>query len=83
MGVAPDDVVEERPGEYSMVGTATAGRVAAVAAWLDEHDLPLADLRAGGGSLEDAYLEAMKEVGGRGAPGSGEDDGGAGGAPTP
>jgi ABC-2 type transport system ATP-binding protein len=83
VGVAPGDVVEERPGEYSMVGTATAGRVAAVAAWLDEHDLPLTDLRAGGGSLEDAYLEAMKAVGGRGAPGSGEDDGGAGGGPTP
>ncbi len=81
VGVAPDDVVEERPGEYSVVGAATAGRVATVAAWLDEHDLPLADLRAGGGSLEDAYLEAMKGAGGRGAPGPGEDERGAGVAP--
>ncbi|HXQ43002.1 MAG TPA: ABC transporter ATP-binding protein [Acidimicrobiales bacterium] len=83
VGVAPGDVVEERPGEYSLAGAATAGRVAAVAAWLDEHDLPLADLRAGGGSLEDAYLEAVKGVGGRGAPGPGDDERGAGRTPAP
>jgi len=60
VGAAPADLVEERPGQYALAGAASAGRVAALAAWLDEHDLPLADLRTGGGSLEDAYLEAMK-----------------------
>ncbi|HEY7947032.1 MAG TPA: ABC transporter ATP-binding protein [Acidimicrobiales bacterium] len=60
VGVAPDKVVEERPGEYALAGAVSAGRIAALTAWLDEHDLPLAELRAGGGTLEDAYLEAMK-----------------------
>jgi ABC-2 type transport system ATP-binding protein len=60
VGVTPGDVVEERPGEYALAGDPSAGRVAALAAWLDEHDLPLTDLRAGGGTLEDAYLKAMR-----------------------
>jgi ABC-2 type transport system ATP-binding protein len=59
VGVSAQAVVEERPGHYALLGDASAGRVAAVAAWLHAHDLPLADLRAGG-SLEDAYLQAMK-----------------------
>jgi len=63
VGAAPGDVVEQRPGEYILAGPASAARVAAVAAWLDAHDLPLGDLRAGGGSLEDSYLEAMKGAG--------------------
>jgi ABC-2 type transport system ATP-binding protein len=61
VGVSARSVVEERPGHYALLGDASAGRVAALAAWLDAHDLPLADLRAGG-SLEDAYLQAMREV---------------------
>jgi ABC-2 type transport system ATP-binding protein len=60
VGLAPGDVVEERPGEYALAGAASAGRVAALAAWLDEHELPLGELRAGGGSLEEAYHAAMK-----------------------
>ncbi len=60
VGVAPADVSEERSGEYTVTAAPSAGLVAALAAWLDEHDLALSDLRAGGGSLEDAYLEAMK-----------------------
>jgi ABC-type multidrug transport system ATPase subunit len=60
VGAGPDDLTEERPGHYALAGDASAGRIAALAAWLDERHLPLADLRTGGGSLEDAYLEAMK-----------------------
>jgi ABC-2 type transport system ATP-binding protein len=60
VGVEPSDITEERPGRYAVAGVASAGRVAAVAAWLDENDLPLVDLQTGTGSLEDAYLEATK-----------------------
>jgi len=74
LGVAPASVTEEQPGQYAVVGDASAGRVAAVAAWLDAHDLPLADLRAGTGSLEDAYLAAMRRVNGRGPEDPGEED---------
>ena len=62
-------VTEERPGEYRSGGRGHGRRGwRRLAAWLDEHDLPLADLRAGRRSLEEAYLEAMKGAGGRGAP---------------
>lgn len=60
VGMAPGDVREEPAGQYRLAGQASAGRVAALAAWLDDHDLALTDLRTGAGSLEDAYLEAMK-----------------------
>ncbi|HVC72015.1 MAG TPA: ABC transporter ATP-binding protein [Acidimicrobiales bacterium] len=70
VGAAAADLVEERPGEYALAGAPSAGRVAALAAWLDEHDLPLGELRTGGGSLEEAYLEAMKTR--RSGPGSGD-----------
>jgi ABC-2 type transport system ATP-binding protein len=49
-------VVEERPGEYLASIAPTPTAVAAVTAWLAEHDLPLADLRAGRQSLEDVFL---------------------------
>jgi ABC-2 type transport system ATP-binding protein len=63
VGVGPGDVVEVQPGQYAVAGGASAGRVATVAAWLDAHDLALSDLRTGGPSLEDAYLEAMRGAG--------------------
>ena len=49
-------VVEAEPGEYVIAGDATPGRVAALTAWLAEHDLPLGDLRAGRQTLEDVFL---------------------------
>ncbi len=42
------------PGEY--VIDSDAGRVAALTAWLSEHDEPIADLRAGQQRLEDVFL---------------------------
>jgi ABC-2 type transport system ATP-binding protein len=49
-------VVEASPGEYVVAGAPTPAAVAALTAWLAEHDLPLADLRAGRSSLEDVFL---------------------------
>ncbi len=49
-------VIEERPGEYVAAVAPTPATVAVLTAWLAEHDLPLADLRAGRQSLEDVFL---------------------------
>jgi ABC-2 type transport system ATP-binding protein len=49
-------VAEESPGEYRVAAAPTPATVAAVCAWLAEHDQPLADLRAGRQSLEDVFL---------------------------
>jgi ABC-2 type transport system ATP-binding protein len=68
VGAAPGDVVEERPGEYAVAGEASAARVAAVAAWLDQRHLPLADLRTVTRSLEDAYLTAVRGADGEPVP---------------
>jgi len=49
-------VTEVRPGEYQVAKAPSPATVAALTAWLAEHDLPLADLRAGRQSLEDVFL---------------------------
>ena len=49
-------VVEVRPGQYSVATAPSPATVAAITAWLAEHDLPLGDLRAGRQSLEDVFL---------------------------
>jgi ABC-2 type transport system ATP-binding protein len=49
-------VSEERSGEYLVAADAKPATVAAITAWLAEHDLPLADLRAGRERLEDVFL---------------------------
>ncbi|HVC25747.1 MAG TPA: ABC transporter ATP-binding protein [Acidimicrobiales bacterium] len=49
-------VSETAPGEYRVGTMATPALVAALTAWLAANDLPLADLRAGRQSLEDAFL---------------------------
>jgi ABC-2 type transport system ATP-binding protein len=49
-------VVELRPGEYRVDAPGLPATVAALTAWLAEHDLPLADLRAGRQRLEDVFL---------------------------
>jgi ABC-2 type transport system ATP-binding protein len=64
------DVQESTPGEYLVAAPATPATVAAITGWLAEHDLPLADLRAGRQRLEDVFLrltaepEAPAEAGG-------------------
>jgi len=49
-------VTEETTGEYRVASAPTPAAVAALTAWLAEHDLPLADLRAGRQTLEDVFL---------------------------
>ncbi|HEY6530715.1 MAG TPA: ABC transporter ATP-binding protein [Acidimicrobiales bacterium] len=57
-------VTEESPGEYRVATAPTPAVVAAVTAWLAEHDLPLADLRAGRQRLEDVFLRLTRESSG-------------------
>ena len=54
-------VTEVRPGRYSVAAPPSPARVAALTAWLAEHDLPLGDLRAGRQSLEDVFLRLTAE----------------------
>ena len=44
------------PGEYVVAAPATPANVAALTAWLAEHDLPLGDLRASRQTLQDVFL---------------------------
>jgi len=60
LGAEPGSVTEEGSGRYMIRGEATPGRIGALAAWLSEHDLPLADLHAGSRSLEEVYLELTR-----------------------
>ncbi|MET0727744.1 MAG: ABC transporter ATP-binding protein [Acidimicrobiales bacterium] len=53
------EVVEVRPGEYVVAAAGSPSLVAALAAWLAEQDLPLADLRAGRQRLEDVFLRLV------------------------
>lgn len=55
-------VTEESPGEYRVAAAPTPTTVAALTAWLAEHDLPLADLRAGRQSLEDVFLRLTRDA---------------------
>ena len=52
-------VVEDAPGEYRAATPATPAAVARLTAYLADHDLPLADLRAGRQSLEDVFLRLV------------------------
>jgi ABC-2 type transport system ATP-binding protein len=54
-------VSEVTPGEYLVTGSGSPALVAALTAWLAEHDLPLADLRAGRQRLEDVFLRLTSE----------------------
>jgi ABC-2 type transport system ATP-binding protein len=56
-------VTEERPGEYRVDAPGLPATLAALTAWLAEHDLPLADLRAGRQRLEDVFLRLTAEDG--------------------
>jgi ABC-2 type transport system ATP-binding protein len=57
LGRAVNAFVDEvSPGEYKVAIAPTPNNVAAITAWLAEHDLPLADLRAGRQRLEDVFL---------------------------
>jgi len=53
--------VEVRPGQYTVASVPSPATVAAITAWLAEHDLPLGDLRAGRQSLEDVFLRLTSD----------------------
>lgn len=55
-GALDATVTEASPGEYVVVAPATPATIATLTAWLAEHNLPLADLRAGRHTLEDVFL---------------------------
>ncbi len=62
LGQALDAVVaEESPGRYRIAAAGTPALTAALATWLAERDVPLADLRTGH-SLEEVYLAAVGEA---------------------
>jgi ABC-2 type transport system ATP-binding protein len=57
LGRALNAFVDElSAGEYKVAMAPTPNNIAALTAWLAEHDLPLADLRAGRQRLEDVFL---------------------------
>ncbi len=56
-------VTEVSPGEYVVAATGTPMVVAALTAWLAEHDLPLGDLRVGRQTLEDVFLRLTESAG--------------------
>jgi ABC-2 type transport system ATP-binding protein len=64
LGRALNAFVDElTPGEYQVAMPPTPANVAALTAWLAEHDLPLADLRAGRQRLEDVFLRLTAVTG--------------------
>jgi ABC-2 type transport system ATP-binding protein len=64
LGRALNAFVDEiAPGEYQVAMPPTPANVAALTAWLAEHDLPLADLRAGRQRLEDVFLRLTAVTG--------------------
>ncbi|MEO6317236.1 MAG: ABC transporter ATP-binding protein [Acidimicrobiales bacterium] len=67
-GGAGPPVTEESVGEYLVATTATPPLLAALTAWLAEHDLPLADLRAGRQRLEDVFLRLVADPPGSDGP---------------
>ncbi len=56
-------VTEVTAGEYAVATAGSPALIAALTAWLAEHDLPLADLRAGRQRLEDVFLRLVAEPG--------------------
>jgi len=54
-------VEEMTPGEYVVAAEGTPTVVAALTGWLAEHDITLADLRAGRQRLEDVFLQLTNE----------------------
>jgi ABC-2 type transport system ATP-binding protein len=57
LGVEPNDVVEERPGEYLVRAAGTPARIADLACHLRDRDITLAALQAGRRSLEEVFLQ--------------------------
>lgn len=63
LGVAPDAVTEERPGEYLIRAAGTPALIADLAVWLRDCGVVLAALQAGRRSLEEVFLQITAESG--------------------
>jgi ABC-2 type transport system ATP-binding protein len=61
LGLDAGRVREPRPGDYVVDAPATPALIAALAAWLRDHDVTLGDLHAGRGSLEEVFLRLTSE----------------------
>lgn len=61
-GVEPHEVSEPEPGHFRIRGAPTSARVAALAGWLAERDIPMSDLQTSGATLEEAYLHVIAEA---------------------
>lgn len=61
LDVDSDAVREERAGHYVVDGEATPERTAALALWLRDQGVPLAELRSGRSSLEEVFLRLTSE----------------------
>src|SRR5438270_1775837 len=59
--VGPEDVVEDRVGEYVVRAGGTPARVAALACFLRDHDVMLVALQSGRRSLEEVFLQITAE----------------------
>lgn len=60
LGLGPDRVTEERPGDYVCWVVATPTLIAELAAWLRDRDVTLGELRAGRRSLEEVFLRLTR-----------------------
>ncbi len=74
LGDEAGTVTEDRPGHYRVAGEATASRLALLAGWMEDRDLPLTELRAGRRSLEEIYLRVTREENTREEKEKGEDE---------
>lgn len=63
LGIAPDAVTEERPGEYLIRTAGTPALIADVAVWLRDCGVMLGALQAGRRSLEEVFLQITAESG--------------------
>jgi ABC-2 type transport system ATP-binding protein len=61
-GLAPDGVVEERPGEYVLHAAASPTRIAQLACFLRDQDVMLVALQAGRRTLEEVFLQITAEA---------------------
>ena len=61
IAVGPDDVVEERPGEYVVRAAGTPARIADLACFMRDRNVTLAALQAGRRSLEEVFLQITAE----------------------
>jgi ABC-2 type transport system ATP-binding protein len=61
LGVNPDDVVADRPGEYLVRAAGSPARVADLACFLRDHDVALVAMQSGRRSLEEVFLQITAE----------------------